>query len=751
MFRTKRILLVAACVVLTLAVVAGAAGGERVVFTVPDTSFVEYTSLRHTRVESGKKVENLLTLDGFDKKLENARTEVWFNEESASIRIVDKASGYIWGGLDNPETDELNNKWKAFADSLCSIEYYNEKMNEARISLSDSAVDAEYTWENDKLLCEFTIRKIDMSLAFTMTLCENNLLFEVVKGSFKEKGDCLLKSLYFMPFLGSTYEDKIDGYMFIPDGCGALVRYSKSSTYLTGFDQRVYGLDAGIDQLGEASNLNASRSNDFMVEILPVGLPVYGIVHGAKQNALFSVIESGEEYSAITASVAGIITNYNWVTTRFDYRRMHIHAVYGSGNGVYQPQTEANDFNPALRVYFMTGDEADYSGMANKYRSILIGQGTLDGKTEKTEQIPLRLEVLASEVEDGFLWNTTKTLTTTDEAKDFADTLGRMDINTLLMVLRGWQSGGQSGAKYGTTRVEGSIGGKKGISELNKSISENNGKLYLYANAVTANEDQVSLSRDAMITAARSFGQKVSANKTQMYGSNYFAKVSRITKLLESLKEKQDIESFALAGVGNTLYSDYTEKKEYSRTESKEAIIKSVSQFENTALYNPNLYLWEYADAYFDIPSSNSQYLFETDTIPFLQMVLKGSIDYYSTFCNQGFYSQTSILKMIEYGIYPSFIVMAEDNDELSGTPLVDYFSLNFNDWKDTINTVYHNVNGALSAVCGQSIVEHAVLIEGVVRVTYSGGDAIYVNYNSNDVEADGITVKAMSYAVKSK
>ena len=199
------------------------------------------------------------------------------------------------------------------------------------------------------------------------------------------------------------------------------------------------------------------------------------------------------------------------------------------------------------------------------------------------------------------------------------------------------------------------------------------------------------------------------------------------------------------------LYSDHTEKKQYTRSESKEEIIKAVSKMDKNALYNPNLYLWKYTDAYFDIPSSNSQYLFETDTVPFLQMVLKGSVDYYSAFCNQGFYSQTSILKMIEYGIYPSFIVMAEENDELGDTPLADYFSLNFEDWKDTINNVYHSINNALNAVCGQSIVDHTVLSEGVVRVTYSYGDAIYVNYNSKDVEVDGVTIKAMNYVVNTK
>jgi hypothetical protein len=112
-----------------------------------------------------------------------------------------------------------------------------------------------------------------------------------------------------------------------------------------------------------------------------------------------------------------------------------------------------------------------------------LEEGELNKESEEKEQIPLRLEVLGAEVKDGFLWNGTKTLTTTDEAQGFVDTLEKMDINSLLMVLRGWQNGGQSGVKYGTMRAEGLIGGKRGISELEEKLNKSDSLLYLYANA----------------------------------------------------------------------------------------------------------------------------------------------------------------------------------------------------------------------------------------------------------------------------
>ena len=139
----------------------------------------------------------------------------------------------------------------------------------------------------------------------------------------------------------------------------------------------------------------------------------------------------------------------------------------------------------------------------------------------------------------------------------------------------------------------------------------------------------------------------------------------------------------------------------------------------------------------------------ETDSVPFLQMVLKGYIPYYAPYANQGFYRQACILRTIEYGAYPSFLVMGAENSQLLKTPLVDRFSLCFDDWEGTIGTTYQRVNAALSAVEGAAMQEHRALISGVVRVQYDNGVSVYVNYNSDAVTVDGVTVEGLNFAVK--
>lgn len=73
---------------------------------------------------------------------------------------------------------------------------------------------------------------------------------------------------------------------------------------------------------------------------------------------------------------------------------------------------------------------------------------------------------------------------------------------------------------------------------------------------------------------------------------------------------------------------------------------------ENRAVYGGNLYLADYTDDLFGAPLTGRQYLFESDSVPFLQMVYKGHVDMYGDYLNVGNLSRAKIRKMMEYGVY---------------------------------------------------------------------------------------------------
>ena len=165
-------------------------------------------------------------------------------------------------------------------------------------------------------------------------------------------------------------------------------------------------------------------------------------------------------------------------------------------------------------------------------------------------------------------------------------------------------------------------------------------------------------------------------------------------------------------------------------------------------MYQPNQYLWQYADKMFDLPVSNSQILYESDCVPFLQIVLSGCVELYGGTINTSSYSTERLLRQIEYGMAPAFVVTGCESIELFNTAQERYFSTNFSDWQPQIEQAYRMVSEGLGAVWGHSIVSHQGLQNGLIQVEYDNGVRIYLNYTDKPLAADGITVESGWFSV---
>ena len=115
--------------------------------------------------------------------------------------------------------------------------------------------------------------------------------------------------------------------------------------------------------------------------------------------------------------------------------------------------------------------------------------------------------------------------------------------------------------------------------------------------------------------------------------------------------------SFTIDGASNILLSHYKSDDNKTTVQNtvklyQDAISKIQKNGTKTNLVNPNKYLWKYTDRYLQSPVGTSQYVYETDTVPFLQMVLNGTMEVYAPYANFSFYSQTDMLRMIDYNIF---------------------------------------------------------------------------------------------------
>lgn len=705
----------------------------------------QLSSNRFTQLEpEGTKPLPEYKLEGYTLVAENDRLALYLKEEIAGIRVVNKESGYVWGALENEDPENLNATWASFAQSVVSIAYMDSTGAIKQIGAGHKNAECEFDYFDGGFTCAVDFgSKVDISLEAKVTLEEDHITFSVEDSSIRETGDNYIASVYFMPFLGSTQEDQTDGYLFVPDGSGALIRYQNAAKYLKSYSGRVYGIDYAIDTLNELNDLASNRPVEFLKPENTVTMPVYGLTLGVDREAVFGRIANGDSYAFIEASPAGLTVKYNWISASFLYRQVYSQPISKNGAGVPVVQKNPNAVNPSLEIYFLSGEDANYSGMARLYANILVEEGALQNNL-LTNAPQVALDFVAADIEEGLLFNSTKKTTSLEYISDSLKRLEEAGIQNIALTVKGWQKSGLSGYLKSDLYQDTELGSFDALAQLQEQLKNKNGMLMLYSDPLRGTEVQVSSRQNVGITLSQSPIKKVSLNKENFLEDVWYLKPELAMEYLQRQVEVLQNHGLTMAvDGGNLLYGEYLVGEFVSRQDMKDRLAASyqdLAEGEGMTLFNPNQYLLKYTSIYRNTPVSGSQDLYETDSVPFLQLVLSGNMTMIAPYANHGFYSKIDLLKSIEYNVYPSYLLTEADNLDLSKTTLADESSTKFTNWAATIEASYQFVTDVLKQVEGQQMLKHTRINETVFAVTYENG-TVYVNYGATDFMLDGATV----------
>lgn len=249
--------------------------------TTPLTDgMLEANSNRQAHPFSDAPVESQFTTEGFEKVGETQKLEVYLNRQEAALRIRNKTTGYLWGALPIGEAEGLNTAWRCYGNGLVSVECVNAEGAESRVSIGKDGK-AEYEISDDGLLCSVDFPEQEIAFQVRASWADSRVTLELVDGSLTERGEgFFLKSMSFLPFLGSSYSDSVDGYILLPDGCGALIRYRKPANYSSTYAARIYGKDYGVESLASTADNTARPEAQAL-------MPVYAMVHGAGKTVFW--------------------------------------------------------------------------------------------------------------------------------------------------------------------------------------------------------------------------------------------------------------------------------------------------------------------------------------------------------------------------------------------------------------------------------------------------------------------------------
>ena len=106
------------------------------------------------------------------------------------------------------------------------------------------------------------------------------------------------------------------------------------------------------------------------------------------------------------------------------------------------------------------------------------------------------------------------------------------------------------------------------------------------------------------------------------------------------------------------------------------------------------------------------------------------------------------MLKTIENGANPYFVIAYDNVPELKVNGYSEYYAVQYSVWKETIIEEYKKLNKVLGPLQNVEIISHEIVADRVVKVGYQNGMLIYLNYNNFAVNVDGRAIRAMDFVM---
>lgn len=681
-------------------------------------------------------------MNGFELMAQNDVLELYLNAETMAIQIKDKRNGNVYSSFAGSD-EGMNDSWKNFMASGVTVEYMSDDMKLVRMPFSGSSAQTKISKLENGFKADISYKE-GFSFSMQTVIEDEKLSVTVDDASITEpESEKSLQNLYLYPFLGASYGNKVPGYLFIPDGCGALIRTDEKSVAQSGnYSKRVYGQELG------AGDFNTLTERSMLLPAQQIYMPVYGTVLDEKNMAVASVIEDGDAYAAVEACVYGRELPVNYVTSKFIFRETYTRSLNKSGDTMVANQKQRNHMDIKVSHYFLEGDDADYSGIAKTYQDYLVETGVLTAQEAKSsDTIPMHLEILLSEQKAKMIGTKTVMMTTKEQADTILTELYDSGVKEMSTVFYGYSGDGAGNSMPTEASFSREVASASEWKTMIEKWQEKSVSLGFYADFVLASDSMGGYSK------RKDIAQNMNENLLQSYRYEpvYYLAPSYVKEKFEKETDafkKTGTKLLALDNIGSCLYSNWNEKRQTTREEGMDIYAGLKSDGLKTAFYKPCSYVWQNTAEIYDIPSDSSDYMIFTDTVPFMQMVLKGHIDYYADKSNFHADRTKEMLKMIEYGEYPSWLLTWEDSLELFDTPSSWIYTSEYSIWKDEILKEYERIRSALAPVKGAKMTEHVMVSDDVAKVVYDNGVEIIVNYADTAYTDGSVNVEPLGFSV---
>ena len=685
--------------------------------------------------------------EGYEKAAENSRFNLYVKKDTLALIVESRESGkLLYSTVQNPEEMKDNATWKGFYQSGIVMEYLEGVKSiplQADFINTASEVDCRIT-ENG-YDAQVTYPDIGISYRAVLEMDEYGFSVSVPYESIREEqpDTYVVASFYLYPFMGYSYLGQDEGYMIIPDGQGAMIELKDNEErFSSPFDRPVYGTNIGIE---------TSVYSDWNVEAEQVLMPFFGMVHSEDRMAVLGFIEDGAAAARIMAYPNGVRMKFDWVCAKYLYRMIYSQPTGPNSSTISMKTEHARPLDIRQQFLLEDGESAGYDGLACALRKYMAEKGYF-GEAE-TNVFDIGVDFLGAETENFVLGKQSVPMTTFRQAEEILDDLAGQGITGISVSYRGWQEGGLSGAlPTDGYAPAGSLGGGGALQELVRTAEKHGDRLALEADFLHLNTETHPL---LFYSSFRTITSQTWSRPTfgKVYGTMYCLTPAKTVEIGESV-----IRAFAENGVPgvtvtgiSSLVSDYYEGSHYQDSTAMmaqyEKLIRESAEKAEVSLSKANSYLWRYAAALKNMPIAGSDYSYVKRDIPFIAITASGKIPYYTEYVNFQANTHKFFLHLIEQGTRPAFLLTAEDPIRLQNTNSNDVYSSRYELYREMIASWWNELSALHAQLGSAEITGHAY--EGdLVRVTWSNGTKVYLNFGNQKGAMDGITLEKGEYKV---
>lgn len=700
-------------------------------------------------------VQKDLGEEGFKVIASNDKLSLLANIPTGEIALKNISDGNIW--YSNPQ-DRKEDKLAVMATRSSSqivVKFIDmESGNELTVdsymgSVVRRGLDYELTENGIKYIYRYPNHGVIIPVEYTLLddCFEAKVLIDEIEEQNAEAYKIIDISV--LPFFAAGGIND-NGYMFIPDGSGALINYNNGKTNSSEYSETIYGSDELIRD---------AKSHELTQDIR---MPVFG--NKTNNQGFLGIVTTGEASGLINATISGVVTGYNQVYPSIKYREIFITEIdrHGSKRQLKQyGQSNLKGTNFVVRYYPLTDNDANYSGMASCYREYLKRNGYLNKK--KNVQSSLALEIYGAIRTTknvlGIQKEEVTSLSDYSQLYDLCNSLVEDGVGQCEILYRGWNKGGLKSPTNTKASPEKILGGKKEFLSLLDFANENDVNFYFdndFSNLYKNGNGLSHVSDSAKLLtqdSAKIFDFKYASVDINENSSRYLIMpylFNELSNKFSSNAKKMGIKGVAETSFAKTLYSDFSKKEQSLRYETQMKIVESLKTIKNNvgnlAVTNGNIYAVSSADIIFDSPTQSSDFDIVDETVPFYSMVLHGYVTLTTESINVSENSKYSMLKAIETGCLPKYTFIHGNTSVLIGTQYSDLFNVRISDWYDQVVTEYKENKNFYDKISGSEIILHKKVQENVYYTEYENGISVTVNYNDKPVVVGDTEIQSFGY-----